>query len=133
MIYLDANLFIYSAIYSDERGKSAQKTLQNILTSSEPACTATLTWDEVVYVVKKHRNLKQAIEIGRSMMNMKNLSLINVTPEILKKAEDIMTKYKIEPRDAIHAACCIQQNATSIISEDSDFDQIQEFKREWVF
>ncbi len=45
------------------------------------------------------------------------------------KAQKLVEKYKIKPRDAIHSATSLSLNINEIISEDSDFDKVEELKR----
>ncbi len=40
-----------------------------------------------------------------------------------------MSVYNIRPRDAIHAACALENNTNIICSFDDDFDKIKEIKR----
>ena len=40
-----------------------------------------------------------------------------------------MEKYKIKPRDAIHAAIALENGIETIVSYDRDFDKLEEIKR----
>ena len=57
MRYLDANVFIYGALYSGEKGDNARKILME-LPYSEKSITSTLTLDEVVWVIWKETDRK---------------------------------------------------------------------------
>ena len=56
MDYVDSNVFIYPAIYREDaelKAKKAKEILLKIEKRQLHACTSTLTWDEVVWVVSK--------------------------------------------------------------------------------
>ena len=61
MLYLDANIFIYSTINTQELGKSARLLLGRIQQGEEKAITSALTYDEVFWAIKKY-NLNLAFE-----------------------------------------------------------------------
>ncbi len=48
-----------------------------------------------------------------------------VVMEVREKEVVIMEKYKIKPRDAIHAATALENNIVDIVSYDKDFEEIE--------
>ena len=53
MIYLDTNIFIYAALDKGEKANSCKKILEEVALKKIIAFTSVLTWDEVVYSLKK--------------------------------------------------------------------------------
>ena len=133
MIYLDANVFIYAAVSEKTRGERCRSLIKGISEGKENAATSALTFDEVLWRVKKERGKDAALLVGKAMLEMPNLTLLDVTGEILWEAYRLIRDYGLDPRDGIHAACCLKAGATKMISEDSDFDKVREIKREWLF
>jgi predicted nucleic acid-binding protein len=132
MQYVDSNVFLYSVLYSPDsepKAKSAKEVLQKIENKDLIAATSTLTWDEVVWVAIKLLGRSGGIAQGQKLLGFPNLSFINVDEGIIAHAQSLMDKYKISPRDSIHVASALSRKATTIISDDEDFDQIKEIKR----
>ncbi|ARD85216.1 PIN-domain RNase, VapC-type toxin [Ferroplasma acidiphilum] len=129
MIYIDSNVFIFAALNNEELGNSAKLILEKVENRSIEASTSSLTFDEVVWIVKKNRSFEDAVSIGEAFLGMEGLHLIDVNQDLLALAISIMKKYKTYPRDSIHAATAITQKAAVVVSEDSDFDKITEIKR----
>ena len=130
MRYLDANVFIYAALYSGEKGDNARKILME-LPYSEKSITSALTLDEVVWVIWKETDRKTGILGGKNMMRMTNLDILPVEPKDINLAFNLMEQYeKLKPRDAIHLGVALNSGAKTIISDDSDFDEIKEIERE---
>ena len=132
MQYVDSNVFLYSVLYSPDlepKAKRAKEILQKIENKNLSAATSTLTWDEVVWVATKLLGRSGGIAIGQKLLGFPNLEFINVDEGIIAHAQSLLDKYKISPRDSIHVASAFSRKATSIISDDEDFDQIKEIKR----
>ena len=129
MIYIDSNVFIFAALNNEELGNSAKLILEKVENRSIEASTSSLTFDEVVWIVKKNRSFEDAVSIGEAFLVMEGLHLVDVNQDLLALAISIMKKYKTDPRDSIHAATAITQKADVIISEDMDFDKIMGIKR----
>ena len=132
MQYVDSNIFLYSVLYSPNlelKAKRAKEILQEIENKELSAATSTLTWDEVVWVVTKLLGRSDGITIGQKLLGFPNLEFISFDEVILTQAQSLMDKYKLSPRDSIHVASALSRKATIIISDDGDFDQIQEIKR----
>jgi predicted nucleic acid-binding protein len=64
MRYLDANVFIYAALYEGEKGDKARKLIKKVREGEEAAFTSVLTFDEFFWIVKKERGFDSALEAG---------------------------------------------------------------------
>lgn len=129
MIYLDANIFIYATINNEEKGENARKLIRDLIKQKEQLCTSTLTWDEVVYTIWKKRGKEIALIEGEKFLNFPNMDFIDAKKEIISDAQDIMKNHHLKPRDAIHVATALLNKCSEIISDDSDFDKINQLKR----
>jgi predicted nucleic acid-binding protein len=132
MQYLDSNVFIYPVIYQAEyepKAKRAKQILQNIENGKTDAYTSTLTWDEVVWVISRTLNRSEGINQGKKLLDFPNLKLIPADSQVLSRAQRLIEKHKIRPRDAIHVASALERKITEIISDDSELEAIKEIVR----
>lgn len=127
-VYLDANVFVFACLGSedDPRTVKAKSILLNIIDGKETGFTSLLTIDEVVWVIlKQKKDRKLAIEQGLRILQLP-IRFVPLITAISLKSLHLMQKYPISPRDALHAASCIEVKAESLVSDDSDFDSILE-------
>ena len=129
MKYIDSNIFLYPLLYEDSLSTKCKKILFGIVNGDFEGCTSVLTWDEVVYTLKKKRGLKIANEEGEKFLKFPNLKFLDVNLQTITKAQILVSKYNINPRDAIHASHSILRSNGEIISLDNDFDEIKELKK----
>lgn len=129
MKYADANLFIYAVRDRGRRGDAARNLLTQLDKRNEKIASSVLVLDEVAWALKKDAGLDRALAYCRELLSDSAIFWIDATPQILKKALDISQAHGLDPRDAIHAASCISSGVREIISQDKDFDQVQELKR----
>jgi predicted nucleic acid-binding protein len=132
MPYIDANVFIFPILYEEEQEpkvKHSKQILQSIEKGELSAYTSTLTWDEVVWIVRKAMGRAEAISQGQKLLGFLNLHWIIVDENILSQAQSLMNKYNLHPRDAVHVASAINRKIVSIISDDLDIDQVKEINR----
>ena len=129
MTYLDANVFIYAAINNDEKGDLCREILRKLAFKKIKGHTSFLTWDEIVYIIRKNKDKETAIKEGKNFLKFPNLSLLKIDEKIINKAQEIIENYNLKPRDAIHVATALVNGINEIISDDSDFDKIKDIKR----
>jgi len=129
MLYLDANIFIYAAINTEEIGKKARALLQKIQQSEEQAATSALTFDEVFWSIKK-RKPELASETCYALLNFSNIDIIPADRKLVLDALTLINEYNLAPRDAIHAATAIAVKADFIVSTDPHFNKIKELTRQ---
>ena len=129
MLYLDANVFIYAAINTEEIGEKARNLLQKIQQGQEQAATSVLTFDEVFWSIKK-RKPELAQETSYALLNFPNLEIISADRKLALSALKIINEYNLAPRDALHAASAIASKADCFVSMDVHFDKIKELTRQ---
>jgi len=132
LLYIDSNVFIYPAIYDPDaipEAARARARLQEIVSGSMEACTSTLTWDEVAWVTRRLFGSQKAVAQGASFLRLPNLKLLKVDLEIISKAQTLLERYDLKPRDAIHAATAIANGIDKILSYDEDFDILPNLTR----
>ncbi len=132
MIYVDANVFIYPVIYdetTEKRALTAKNILIKIAEGTLESATASLTWDELTWIIRKTLGIKIAIDVGRKFLDFPNLKILRIDEKVIKEAQKLVENYNVKPRDAIHAGCAIINNIKEIVSDDPDFDRIKRIKR----
>jgi hypothetical protein len=132
MVYVDSNVFIYPVIYDDrvmKKAKTAKAILLKIAKGEVEASTATVTWDELVWVVRKTLGAKVAAREGRKFLEFPNLNVLSVDEKTVAEAQRITEKYGLRPRDAIHIGCAVENKIGEILSDDPDFDVVKEVSR----
>ncbi|WP_456477875.1 type II toxin-antitoxin system VapC family toxin [Geoglobus ahangari] len=63
------------------------------------------------------------------MLKMPFLEFLNVDYAICEDAQKFAEKYKLLPRDAVHAALALRYCDGTIISNDTDFDVVEGLRR----
>lgn len=131
MIYVDANVFVHAILDPEERqpGKSAGIVMKQISTGDMHAMTSFLTWDELLWALKRYLDYKLAIEECKKFLEFPNLVFTKVDETIINLAQDIVERYNLKPRDSIHVATAVSNGIKEIISDDADFDAVKEIKR----
>jgi len=129
MIYLDSNIFVYAAMNNGQSGEKSRKLLFDIKKRKIPAYTSILTWDEVVYTIWKKRGKEIALKYSKLFLQLQNIIFVDADYKTISMAQQLMLKYHLKPRDAIHAATAIKNKIKKFASDDSDFDKVKELKR----
>jgi predicted nucleic acid-binding protein len=130
--YIDSNVFIYPVIYDENviiEARRAREFLLKITSGEIEAYTSCVTWDEMVWVIRKLFGVDLSSDLGRKFLVFPNLRFSGVKRATVFKAQEIVEKYKLTPRDAIHAAAAIENKITTIVSYDKDFDILNEIRR----
>jgi predicted nucleic acid-binding protein len=130
--YIDSNVFIYPVIYDENvivEARKASEFLLKISSGEIEAYTSCVAWDEMVWVVRKLFGVDLSLELGRKILGFPNLKFLGVKRATVFKAQEIVEKYRLTPRDAIHAAAAIENKIATIVSYDKDFDILDEIRR----
>lgn len=130
MYYLDANVFIYPALYDGKKARGAQALLEAVVAGDEQAATASLTLDEVVWILSRNTSRETAIEQGRRILEFPNLRVLGVdTQHTLRALRYMEDNDWPKPRDAIHLAAMDDNDIHTIVSDDEDFEPVEDADR----
>ena len=131
-VYVDTNIFLNPILYNINANQEANKSksfLEKIIDNKIIGFTSVLTWDEFVWIIRKTLGIQLAIEKGRKFLIIPNLRIVKVSLITINRAQNLISNYKIQPRDAIHVASALENKINKIISFDEDFDIIKEIER----
>jgi len=132
-MYADAGLFLVPVLYANRAPPvlAAARFLESLARGTRKVSTATLTWDEVVYVVRRLLGPEDSIAKGAELLAFPNLTWLRVDLTVLRGAADLYRSLPIRPRDAIHAAAALEAGEPEILSEDRVFDRVSGLRRVW--
>lgn len=132
LLYVDSNVFLYPVIYDPvpvSKAARAKSFLKEIALGRVEAYTSSITWDEIVWVVRKVLGVDISMHQGRMFLNFPNLRILPVRRTTVLKAQELMENYELKPRDALHAATALENKLVAIVSFDEDFDKVKVVKR----
>ena len=129
MIYLDSNIFLYPQTGTDVISGACVVLLEQAAKEHIEAGTSVLTWDEFHHSLKKKIGKAAATEQSKLFLSLPGIVFLDTTKEITRKAQVLIEKYELGPRDAIHAATAILNNCKEIASNDPNFHKVKELKR----
>ena len=132
LLYVDSDVFLYPVIYDETavvEAKESKDLLLKIALGKIEAYTSSITWDEVTWVVRKLFGIDLSLNEGKRFLSFPNLRLLGIKRTTVLKAQEIVEKYKLRPRDAVHVAAALENKITTIVSYDKDFDLIKEIER----
>ena len=128
ILYIDSNIFIFAAINQDEYGEKCRRIIE-LIEENRISCAASyLIIDEVIWVLKKKIGKKDAIKITRAILSLP-IKWLNIDEPSIMRMINIIENTDIDPRDALHVACMMNNGLSTILSEDKDFDRIKNIKR----
>jgi predicted nucleic acid-binding protein len=124
-------VFIYPVIYDEKmaEAKNSKEFLLKIALGKVEAYTSCITWDEISWVLRKIFGITPSIDEGKKFLTFPNLKLLGVKKTTIFRAQEIVEKYHVKPRDAIHLATALENKITTIVSYDKDLDSVKEIKR----
>ncbi len=130
-MYIDSNIFIYSTLDKDELGENCRKVLEKIENGSLNASSSYLVLDEVLWILQNEIGKKDALKSTKMFLSLP-IKWIDVKRDIIFQTLNIYGNSDLDPRDAIHLASMKKAKMTTLLSEDSDFDQIEGIERKSV-
>lgn len=131
MRYLDANVFLYAALYEGPKANRAVDILRELHDGAAPAVTSMLTIDEIAWKTQRLATRDAALAEAGSILRLPNLRLLPATAETMREAVLLMEQVPhLKPRDAVHAATAFAAGIFTIISDDKDFDKVPGLRRE---
>jgi uncharacterized protein len=122
LIYLDSNIFVYSALDRKSTGQKARTILNNVQLGRIEAGTSVITFDELVWAVRQVKGDDESVLAGEIFLNTPHLQILELGHGTLLASLVLLRTHHLRPRDSIHVATALSASAEFIVSDDRDLD-----------
>ncbi|MHB8654631.1 MAG: type II toxin-antitoxin system VapC family toxin [Terriglobia bacterium] len=128
-IFLDTNIFLYAAGTSHPHREACAKVLRRVADGTLDATINSEVVQEILYVLARRGRREDALTLARHLTALFP-DLLAMTRDDVVGACDLLRRYpRLSVRDAVHVATMLQNGLTTVVSVDSDFDQVSEIRR----
>ncbi|MEE8402722.1 MAG: type II toxin-antitoxin system VapC family toxin [Candidatus Hydrothermarchaeaceae archaeon] len=127
-MYIDSNIFIFAATDKGKLGQNCREIIRLINEQKITCASSFLVVDEVIWILKKDVGKDCAIKITKAMLSMP-IKWIAIDKSVIIRMVDTYEKTTLDPRDAIHLSSMKDVGLSVIVSEDDDFDKVDEIER----
>jgi predicted nucleic acid-binding protein len=124
-LYLDSNIFIYSAEKHTEFDKALRQLNHDIATGVIEAITSELTLSEVLVKPFADNDVAKIEMYKRSLRNGKTLTVVPVDRNVLIEAASVRAFGSLKLPDAIHFATALLSNCTHLLTNDDRFKSMK--------
>ena len=128
-VFLDTNVFLYAAGRAHAERNACANVLRRVADGSLDATINTEVLQEIFYVLARRGRREDALTLAGNAAALFP-DMLPVTRDDMLSAVDLLRQYpKLSVRDAVHAASMLRNGLRTVVSVDTDFDQISEIRR----
>src|SRR3989338_6909850 len=124
--FLDTSVIMYRAGAAHEYKQPCIAILERIEQKALEVFTSTEVVQELLYRYTRLGRKSDGVALARSIMGF--VPVLPVDEAIIESAIELLQRYEVDPRDALHAAVALNFGISTIISADQHFDRMQEIK-----
>ena len=128
-VFLDTNVFLYAAGASHPLREACAKVLRRVAEGSLDATINSEVIQEILYVLIRRGRRVDALKLANDLA-LVFPDLLAVTRDDLLRACELLQQYpRLSVRDAVHVGTMLRNGLRTVVSVDSDFDQVSEIRR----
>jgi predicted nucleic acid-binding protein len=128
-IFLDTNVFLYAAGASHPQREACAKVLRRVADGALHATINSEVVQEILYVLNRRGRREDALKLAGHLTALFP-DLLAVTRDDVVRTCELLRRYpRLPVRDAVHVATMLRNGLKTVISVDSDFDQVSEIRR----
>ena len=128
-VFLDTNIFLYAAGASHPWHAACAEVLRRVADGSLDATINSEVVQEILYVLARRGRRDDALKLARHLTALFP-DLLAVTRDDMVAACDLLQRYPaLSVRDAVHVGTMLRNGLKTVVSVDSDFDQVSEIRR----
>lgn len=128
-VFLDTNIFLYAAGASHPWREACAKVLRRVADGSLDATINSEVVQEILYVLSRHGRRDEALKLAGHLTALFP-DLLGVTRDDMVGACELLRRYPgLSVRDAVHVGTMLRNGLKTLVSVDSDFDQVSEIRR----
>lgn len=118
IVGLDTSIFIYHLETHPDYQSLTQELLEGVEQGRWQAVTSTVTVMELTVRPWQLDRPVVAREYEALMAHFPNLTLVDVTREVARRAAQLRARYRIRPADALQVATALVHRATAFVTND---------------
>ena len=128
-VFLDTNIFLYAAGASHPLREACAKVLRRVADGSLDATINSEVVQEILYVLTRRGRREDALKLADHLTSLFP-DLLAVTRDDVVGACELLRQYpRLSVRDAVHVGTMLRNGIKTVVSVDSDFDQVSEIRR----
>jgi predicted nucleic acid-binding protein len=128
-VFLDTNIFLYAAGGSHPLREACAKVLRRVADGSLDATINSEVVQEALYVLTRRGRREDALKLADHLTSLFP-DLLAVTRDDVVGACELLRRYpRLSVRDAVHVGTMLRNGLETVVSVDSDFDQVSEIRR----
>ena len=128
-VFLDTNIFLYAAGASHPLRAACAKVLRRVAEGSLDATINSEVVQEILYVLTRRGRRDDALKLA-GHLTLLFPDLLAVTRDDVAGACELLRQYpRLSVRDAVHVGTMLRNGLKTVVSVDSDFDQVSEIRR----
>lgn len=128
-VFLDSNIFLYASGSPHPEKSACLAVLERVAVGSLEAVTNSEVVQELLFVLTRRSQPREALRLAARVIALFP-DLLPVTRDDMLLACDIVAQHpRMSVRDAVHAATMLNSGLKTVVSVDSDFDQLPQIQR----
>jgi hypothetical protein len=128
-VFLDTNVFLYAVGAAHPLRVACAKVLRRVAEGSLDATINSEVIQEILYVLIRRGRRADALKLANDLASLFP-DLLAVTRDDLLSACELLEQYpRLSVRDAVHIGTMLRNGLRTVVSVDSDFDQVSEIRR----
>jgi len=128
-VFLDTNVFLYAVGTAHPLRVPCAKVLRRVAEGSLDATINSEVIQEILYVLIRRGRRADALKLANDLASLFP-DLLAVTRDDLLSACELLEQYpRLSVRDAVHIGTMLRNGLRTVVSVDSDFDQVSEIRR----
>jgi len=128
-VFLDTNIFLYASGSSHPLREVCAQVLRRVADGSLDATINSEVIQEILYVLTRRGRRSDALKLAGHLIALFP-DLFAVTLDDVVGACELLRKYpRLSVRDAVHVGTMLHNGLQTLVSVDSNFDQVSEIRR----
>ena len=128
--FLDSSTLIHAIDRDAEYQKECLNVINRAAKGSIKAATSLETLEEALFILSRLTSTEVAIRAVRDYLKLQKIEKHEMRRITFENAIEIMEVTRLKrPKDAINVATMLEHGITKIISEDTDYDEIDIVER----
>ena len=128
-VFLDTNVFLYAVGASHPLREACAKVLRRVAEGNLDATIDSEVIQEILYVLTRRGRRLEALKLANDLTSLFP-DLLAVTRDAMLGACELLERYPgLSVRDAVHIGAMLHNGLRTVVSVDSDFDEVSEIRR----